>query len=253
MKTAAGHLQRAIVKPDTSGGTPVSRINLRHRHRTMLLLFPQPSFLMPPAATSFEAARLACTGSCIRTESASVLMSANKKVKPSRKANIHPRLPASADGERNTQMGAAAAAVDDFFPTEQAGSRSFPACLVLNADYSPLSYVPLSLWSWQDTVRAVLRGSANVVAEYEDFMIRSPSLQLNLPSVIALKVRTRGREPGAAPCTPTDRRLPAPSLCRGSNTCPCRDRRRPPSRAATSFCVMASAVNTARTSFQSAS
>ena len=30
------------------------------------------------------------------------------------------------------------------------GSRSFPACLVLNADYSPLSYVPLSLWSWQE-------------------------------------------------------------------------------------------------------
>ena len=25
--------------------------------------------------------------------------------------------------------------------------------LVLNADYRPLSYYPLSLWSWQDTVK----------------------------------------------------------------------------------------------------
>lgn len=29
---------------------------------------------------------------------------------------------------------------------------SYPA-LVLNADYQPLSYLPLSLWSWQDSIR----------------------------------------------------------------------------------------------------
>ena len=27
--------------------------------------------------------------------------------------------------------------------------------LVLNADYRPLSYYPLSLWSWQDALKAV--------------------------------------------------------------------------------------------------
>ena len=32
--------------------------------------------------------------------------------------------------------------------------ESFPA-LVLNADFRPLSYYPLSLWSWQETVKAV--------------------------------------------------------------------------------------------------
>ena len=26
--------------------------------------------------------------------------------------------------------------------------------LVLNADYQPLSFVPLSLWSWQEAVKA---------------------------------------------------------------------------------------------------
>ena len=27
--------------------------------------------------------------------------------------------------------------------------------LVLNADYRPLSYYPLSLWSWQDSIKSV--------------------------------------------------------------------------------------------------
>ena len=84
-------------------------------------------------------------------------------------------------------MGAAAAAADD--PAFGDQSHLFPACLVLNADFSPLSYVPLSLWSWKDTVRAVFRGSAQVVTEYDEWIVRSPNLDLNLPSVIALKAR----------------------------------------------------------------
>lgn len=60
------------------------------------------------------------------------------------------------------------------------------AALVLNADFRPLSYFPLSLWSWQDTVKAVFLGRVNVVAEY-DTMISSPSRVVRLPSVISLK------------------------------------------------------------------
>ena len=45
--------------------------------------------------------------------------------------------------------------------------------LVLNADYRPLSYYPLSLWSWQDAVRDVFLGRVNIVSEY-DREIRSP-------------------------------------------------------------------------------
>ncbi|MCA4924001.1 MAG: HNH endonuclease, partial [Methylobacterium sp.] len=33
--------------------------------------------------------------------------------------------------------------------------------LVLNADYRPLSYYPLSLWCWQDAVRAVFLDRVN--------------------------------------------------------------------------------------------
>ena len=58
--------------------------------------------------------------------------------------------------------------------------------LVLNADFRPLSYFPLSVWPWQDAVRAIFRGSVNVVSEY-DRTVRSPELEMNLPSVLALK------------------------------------------------------------------
>jgi len=58
--------------------------------------------------------------------------------------------------------------------------------LVLNADFRPLSYYPLSLWSWQDAIKAVFLDRVNVVANYER-VIKSPSFQINLPSVVALK------------------------------------------------------------------
>jgi 5-methylcytosine-specific restriction endonuclease McrA len=57
---------------------------------------------------------------------------------------------------------------------------------VLNADFRPLSYFPLSLWSWQETVRAVVSRRVNVVSEY-DRVIHSPGWSLRLPSVISLK------------------------------------------------------------------
>jgi len=58
--------------------------------------------------------------------------------------------------------------------------------LVLNADFRPLSYFPLSLWSWQDAVKAVFLDRVNIVSEYER-EIHSPSFTMRLPSVIALK------------------------------------------------------------------
>lgn len=58
--------------------------------------------------------------------------------------------------------------------------------LVLNADYRPLSYFPLSLWSWQDAMKAVFLDRVNIVSEYER-EIRSPNRSFRLPSVISLK------------------------------------------------------------------
>jgi 5-methylcytosine-specific restriction endonuclease McrA len=63
--------------------------------------------------------------------------------------------------------------------------QSLPA-LVLNADYRPLSYYPLSLWSWQDAIKAVFLDRVNIIAEY-DHEVSSPSFSMRLPSVVCLK------------------------------------------------------------------
>ena len=62
----------------------------------------------------------------------------------------------------------------------------FLPTLALNADFQPLSYYPLSLWSWQDSIKAVFLDRVNILAEYEE-TINSPSISIRLPSVIALK------------------------------------------------------------------
>ena len=58
--------------------------------------------------------------------------------------------------------------------------------LVLNADFRPLSYYPLSLWPWQEVIKAVFLERVEVVSNY-DFMVHSPSFEMKLPSVVALK------------------------------------------------------------------
>jgi 5-methylcytosine-specific restriction endonuclease McrA len=69
---------------------------------------------------------------------------------------------------------------------------SCPA-LVLNADYTPLSYYPLSLWPWQTAVKAMFLERVDVVAHY-DREVHSPSQALKLPSVIALRQFVRPNE-----------------------------------------------------------
>lgn len=63
--------------------------------------------------------------------------------------------------------------------------QAHPA-LVLNADFRPLSYFPLSTLSWQDAVTAVVKEHVSVVAEYNT-VVRSPSRQIRLPSVVAMR------------------------------------------------------------------
>ncbi|MCP5432005.1 MAG: HNH endonuclease [Alphaproteobacteria bacterium] len=67
-------------------------------------------------------------------------------------------------------------------------ARSPESCpaLVLNADFRPLSYFPLSVWSWQDAIKAVFQDRVNIVSEY-DRVVRSPTCAMRLPSVISLK------------------------------------------------------------------
>ena len=57
---------------------------------------------------------------------------------------------------------------------------SFAPALVLNADFRPLNYFPLSLWSWQDAVKAVFLDRVTILAEY-DRAVHSPTYSMRLP------------------------------------------------------------------------
>ena len=65
------------------------------------------------------------------------------------------------------------------------GLKQHPA-LVLNADYRPLSYYPLSLWPWQDAIKAVYMDRVDIVAEYDEW-VHSPSTEIRIPSVVVLR------------------------------------------------------------------
>jgi 5-methylcytosine-specific restriction endonuclease McrA len=58
--------------------------------------------------------------------------------------------------------------------------------LVLNADFRPLNTYPLSIVSAQDAIVAVYRDRAAVVEEW-DAVFRSPSCEIKIPKVIALR------------------------------------------------------------------
>ena len=71
------------------------------------------------------------------------------------------------------------------FVRQPAARRDNPA-LVLNADYRPLSYFPLSVWPWQDAIKAAFLDRVAIVAEY-DAVVHSPSISMRLPSVVVLR------------------------------------------------------------------
>ena len=58
--------------------------------------------------------------------------------------------------------------------------------LLLNADFRPLRPYPLSLLSGRDTIYGLLKGTHAPVAFY-DREVRSPSITIQLPSVVALR------------------------------------------------------------------
>ena len=75
-----------------------------------------------------------------------------------------------------------------FRSAEEDPTRKLDSCpaLVLNADYTPLSYYPLSVWPWQTAIKAIFLERVDVVATY-DRLVHSPSLDMQIPSVIALR------------------------------------------------------------------
>ncbi|SPH18363.1 hypothetical protein DEA8626_01901 [Defluviimonas aquaemixtae] len=71
------------------------------------------------------------------------------------------------------------------FVREPSSLKHFPA-LVLNADFRPLSYYPLSLWPWQEAIKAAYLDRVTILAEYDE-VVRSQRTAIRIPSVVVLK------------------------------------------------------------------
>lgn len=59
--------------------------------------------------------------------------------------------------------------------------------LVLNADMQPLSWMPLSTWSWQEAMTAVLQDRVIQLKTYEDVTVHSATQCFEVPAVVCLR------------------------------------------------------------------
>jgi 5-methylcytosine-specific restriction endonuclease McrA len=59
--------------------------------------------------------------------------------------------------------------------------------LCLNADMAPINLLKLSVMDWQEAIKAVFLDTVTVVEEYPDWQVHSPSVTMNVPSVIMAK------------------------------------------------------------------
>ena len=74
-------------------------------------------------------------------------------------------------------------------------------CVVLNSTYEPLTLI-----SSRRALVLFLEGKAAILQEYEE-TVRSPSVEFNLPAVIALKSYVHGRQVYTTPAILTQRNL----------------------------------------------
>jgi 5-methylcytosine-specific restriction endonuclease McrA len=61
------------------------------------------------------------------------------------------------------------------------------ATLLLNADGLPVSYMPLSTLSWEDSIKYLVLDKASVLAYHENWIVRSASWETQVPSVMMLR------------------------------------------------------------------
>lgn len=87
-------------------------------------------------------------------------------------------------------------AIQEPLQSPQGAPLSDLKALVLNADYQPLTTFPLSLWDWEKSVEAVLSGRVIQIATY-DQVVRSPSLVMEVPSVVVTRQYVPMNRPAA--------------------------------------------------------
>jgi 5-methylcytosine-specific restriction endonuclease McrA len=59
--------------------------------------------------------------------------------------------------------------------------------LVLNADYRPLSYLPLSTIPWQQAIKLSWLNRINILEVYSDWQVHSPSTTIDVPALAITK------------------------------------------------------------------
>jgi len=60
-------------------------------------------------------------------------------------------------------------------------------CLILNADASPVSMLPLSTIGWEEAVRYLVSEKAIALEWYDDWVVRSEKWSTRVPAVMILK------------------------------------------------------------------
>jgi 5-methylcytosine-specific restriction endonuclease McrA len=61
------------------------------------------------------------------------------------------------------------------------------ATLLLNSDAQPVNLLPISVVSWQDSIRYLVLDKVHVVSWYENWIVRSQTWETHVPAVIMLK------------------------------------------------------------------
>lgn len=59
-------------------------------------------------------------------------------------------------------------------------------CLLLNADAQPVSFLPLSVLSWQEAVKYMVLEKASVIEWYDNWTVRSANWETNVPAILML-------------------------------------------------------------------
>ena len=60
-------------------------------------------------------------------------------------------------------------------------------CLLLNADASPISVIPLSAISWEEAIQKMVSDKATVLEWYDDWIVHSANWETRVPAVMILK------------------------------------------------------------------
>ena len=61
------------------------------------------------------------------------------------------------------------------------------ATLILNANWQPLSWLPLSVIDWQQAIKLQFMDKIKIIEYYDNWEVHSPSMTLKVPALAVTK------------------------------------------------------------------